>query len=53
MTMPLRELFAGGRWIRLSHVLGPNTPAYGGGPGLPVERVRDMGAAIAVMRCDW
>jgi arylformamidase len=29
-------------WIRLSHILSLDTPAYGGGEGLSLEKVRDM-----------
>lgn len=34
--------FPEGRWIRLSHVLSPRTPAYGGGAGFSVKPVRAM-----------
>ncbi len=40
--MPFREPLIKGRWIYLSHVLGKDTPAYGGGEGLDVAMVRDM-----------
>jgi len=31
-----------GNWLRLSHVMDGKTPAYGGGPGLEVSKVRDL-----------
>jgi len=39
--MPFPDL-GKGNWLFLSHVMDKDTPAYGGGKGLEVDRVRDM-----------